>query len=82
MMSRIVNRMLRTEQAYIEDILDKYSNIPDLTSIALGSSSWRPPETALEKLKKVIDSSDISNYGYLNTLIMIFILPLINKYLN
>ena len=81
-MSRIVNRMLRTEQAYIEDILDKYSNIPDLTSIALGSSSWRPPETALERLKKVIDSPDISSYGYCYTLIMISPPHLIHKLLN
>ena len=44
-------RMSATENPYIEDVLEKYSSIPNLTMMALGSSYWEPPAEALQTLQ-------------------------------
>lgn len=49
---RMAQRMIGTENPYIEDVLDHYSAVPDLTMMALGSSYWGPPEAALRLLEK------------------------------
>jgi aspartate/methionine/tyrosine aminotransferase len=48
--------MEATERPYIEDVLDKYSSMTNLTVLALGSSYWTPPTEALDRL---ISSNDI-----------------------
>lgn len=57
------NRMARTERAYIEDVFDKYSSIPGLVSLAVGATSWPPPENALKKLAVCLDEPEASKYG-------------------
>lgn len=57
------NRILQTEQPYIEDVLDKYSHLYNITNLALGSSYWSPPESALEALKDSIGMRSIQRYG-------------------
>lgn len=61
-------RLLKTERPYIEDVLEKYADLPDITILALGSSYWGPPAEALQKI--AADISDpgqraISRYGNL-----------------
>ena len=53
-------RMSATESPYIEDVLEKYSSIPNLTMMALGSSYWQPPAEALQMLQS--DLSKISSF--------------------
>ena len=47
----MTERMLATENPYIEDVLEKYCSIPNLTMMALGSSYWEPPAAALLNLQ-------------------------------
>ena len=47
----MAERMSATEDPYIEDVLEKYSSIPNLTMMALGSSYWEPPAEALKILQ-------------------------------
>lgn len=47
----MTERMLATENPYIEDVLEKYCSIPNLTMMALGSSYWEPPAAALQSLQ-------------------------------
>ena len=44
--------MESTERPYIEDVLEAYSSVPNLTMMALGSSYWGPPDAALKLLEK------------------------------
>ena len=46
----MATRMEGTENPYIEDVLESYSSLPNLTMMALGSSYWGPPAAALERL--------------------------------
>jgi aspartate/methionine/tyrosine aminotransferase len=57
------NRLARTERPYIEDVLDAYRDLENLTVLALGSSSWNPPEKALSKAEKEIFNREIHRYG-------------------
>jgi aspartate/methionine/tyrosine aminotransferase len=57
------NRIFVTEKPYIEDVLDKYSSLNDLTILALGSSHWNPPFTALQKIFKDIETIEVNRYG-------------------
>ena len=57
------DRMQRTERAYIEDIFDRYSSIPGLVSLAIGSTSWSPPEQAIQRLSAVLSEPEVSKYG-------------------
>lgn len=50
-------RMEGTENPYIEDVLDKYSSLPNLTMMALGSSYWGPPADALQSVAKNLGSN-------------------------
>ena len=43
-------RMEGTENPYIEDVLESYSSLPNLTMMALGSSYWGPPAEALQRV--------------------------------
>ena len=43
-------RMAATEPPHIEDVLEQYADVPDLTMMALGSSYWGPPADALTQL--------------------------------
>ena len=66
-------RIINTERAYIEDVLDKYTG-PDsdidqskLHVLALGSSYWGPPEEALDAIKDTLGRHELAkvrlNYG-------------------
>jgi hypothetical protein len=44
-------RLEATENPYIEDVLENYSSLPNLTMMALGSSYWGPPPEALSLLQ-------------------------------
>ena len=57
------NRMLNTEAPYIEDVLDKYASMSNLTVLALGSSYWGPPSEALKRLSKSITAPEMQRYG-------------------
>ena len=57
------DRMGRTERAHIEDILEKYSSIAGLCSLAIGAPRWSPPASALDQLSAMIKLPEISNYG-------------------
>ena len=37
------SRAMDTDEPFIENVLDKYSDITGLTMLALGSSYWSPP---------------------------------------
>jgi aromatic aminotransferase len=58
-------RVENTEQPYIENILDKYAGLPNVTSLALGSSYWGPPIQALEDVKDQLFARDSHRYGNL-----------------
>lgn len=57
------NRLARTERPYIEDVLDAYRDQKNLTVLALGSSSWNPPEKALSKVDRDIFNRENHRYG-------------------
>lgn len=61
----ISRRMESTERPYIEDILDKYSSMRNLTVLALGSSYWTPPPEALAQLISAgdLDARETHRYG-------------------
>ena len=54
-------RMRKADQPFIENILEKYSIIPDLKVLALGSSYWSPPPQALATLS--LTETEIHKYG-------------------
>ena len=56
-------RVLRTGRAEIDDIIEQYSDISDLDSLAMGSSGWTPPDEALRRLSKIINETDNHKYG-------------------
>ena len=47
----MTKRLEATENPYIEDVLENYSSLPNLTMMALGSSYWGPPLEALPLLQ-------------------------------
>ena len=51
------NRLQSTEPPYIENVLEKYADIPDIKILALGSSYWTPPSEVV--------SSTLSNINRL-----------------
>jgi aspartate/methionine/tyrosine aminotransferase len=59
----ISKRIQETVAPAIEDVLDKYSNIPDLTYLALGSTYYSPPSVALESLSNEISLRGTHRYG-------------------
>ena len=59
----ISKRISRTESPYIEDVLDNYCNMENLTILALGSSYWNPPIEALNRLTKNVFDPDAQRYG-------------------
>lgn len=59
----ISERIKLTERPYIEDVLDKYSYIKNLTAMALGSSHWQPPEESLIRLVSNVCDRDTHRYG-------------------
>lgn len=56
-------RAAATERPYIEDVLDKYSVMPNLTMMALGSSHWSPPSAALGEISKYLSQRETQRYG-------------------
>jgi aspartate/methionine/tyrosine aminotransferase len=56
-------RVIQTERPHIEDVLDSYSGIPDLTTLALGSSYWNPPDFALSSVQDELLSRNNHRYG-------------------
>ena len=70
MSSSISNRLFRTENPYIEDVIDKYNsmNIPNLIYLAMGSSHWPPPDEAVKRLSNdllfSIANEDIGSSNY------------------
>lgn len=59
----ISQRIIDTERPYIEDVLDKYASIDNITILALGSSYWLPPNEALQEAKLQIMDREIQRYG-------------------
>lgn len=57
------SRILSTERPYIEDILDRYNHVDNLTVLALGSSHWNPPQEALNQVISHINDRDTHRYG-------------------
>lgn len=62
-LSMTSRRIEQTENPYIEDILDRYSHLPNLTNLALGSSYWSPPESCLNGILADISTRDTQRYG-------------------
>lgn len=58
-------RVSITERPYIEDVLDTYSSLPDLTVLALGSSHWNPPDAALDVAQHEVFTRSTHRYGNL-----------------
>jgi aspartate/methionine/tyrosine aminotransferase len=56
-------RITQTDRPFIEDILDEYLPIPNITSLALGSSAWLPPENCMIDLASKVSDIDVSRYG-------------------
>jgi aspartate/methionine/tyrosine aminotransferase len=59
----ISKRIQETVAPAIEDVLDKYSNIPDLTYLAIGSTYYSPPSIALETLPIELSLRETHRYG-------------------
>lgn len=55
-------RVQNTEPPYIENVLEKYADIPDIKILALGSSYWTPPTEALDATVLNMDRS-LHRYG-------------------
>lgn len=60
---RMSTRLIKTESPYIEDVLDKYSSLPDLTMLALGSVYWSPPKESLNLLTPLLTEPAMQKYG-------------------
>jgi aromatic aminotransferase len=56
-------RMKSCEPPYIEDVLAKYANIPDLTLMTKGFCHWGPPQEALAKLRDDISVQEVHQYS-------------------
>mmetsp|Transcript_11541 Transcript_11541/g.11556 ORF Transcript_11541/g.11556 Transcript_11541/m.11556 type:complete len:433 (+) Transcript_11541:41-1339(+) len=56
-------RTVNTDPPFIEDVLESYSVITDLTKLALGSSHWHPPCDELSRLLIEENQADIHRYG-------------------
>jgi DNA-binding transcriptional MocR family regulator len=59
----ISTRIITTEHPYIEDVLDKYAPLPNLTMMALGSSYWSPPADALSRVAADVNLREVQRYG-------------------
>lgn len=59
----MTSRMEATENPYIEDVLDKYASLPDLTMMALGSSYWGPPTDSLLRVANDLGVREVHRYG-------------------
>ena len=59
----MTERMNRTEPPHIEDVLEKYADIPGLTMMALGSSYWGPPDEAITRLTADLRMREVQRYG-------------------
>eukprot|EP00597_Dinobryon_sp_UTEXLB2267_P017064 CAMPEP_0201103732 /NCGR_PEP_ID=MMETSP0812-20130820/32007_1 /ASSEMBLY_ACC=CAM_ASM_000668 /TAXON_ID=98059 /ORGANISM="Dinobryon sp., Strain UTEXLB2267" /LENGTH=387 /DNA_ID=CAMNT_0047362303 /DNA_START=86 /DNA_END=1249 /DNA_ORIENTATION=- len=58
------SRAMDADRPFIEDVLDKYSELNGLTMLALGSSYWSPPKKSLEKLQQLdMDVNKIHRYS-------------------
>lgn len=47
-------RALSLEPPHIENVLDRYADIPDTANLALGFSHWAPPPNALQAIQDLI----------------------------
>jgi DNA-binding transcriptional MocR family regulator len=58
-------RVIEADEPHIENILDKYSSLKNISSLALGSSYWSPPSQALSQLfqNSTIEDKCIHKYG-------------------
>jgi len=56
-------RLLNTENPHIEDVCDKYADIPDLIMLALGSVYWNPPQEALQEVVPELTKPATHRYG-------------------
>jgi aspartate/methionine/tyrosine aminotransferase len=59
-------RAANTDFPCIEDVLNKYGNIPNLTKLAMGSVRWNPPQKALGLLMERVTEVSVHKYGDLN----------------
>lgn len=56
-------RVIKTDGPYIEDVMDKYASLPDITLLALGSVYWGPPKTSLGSLTDFFNTMSTHKYG-------------------
>ena len=64
MSTRYISRRAELiDEPYIENILEKYNNIPNIKVLALGSPFWPPPSDALESLSNDLLSINTHKYG-------------------
>lgn len=56
-------RLQHTDRPYIEDVLDRYAHLSNVTSLALGSSHWNPPYKALEAITPDLIARSTHRYG-------------------
>lgn len=60
----VSNRLRDTEHPYIEDILDHYAYLSDkLINLALGSSYWNPPDSAVSAVQGDVFARVNHRYG-------------------
>lgn len=56
-------RVEKTEKPYIEDVLETYASLPDMTLLALGSVYWNPPEKSVSQLAVAMQDKHVNKYG-------------------
>jgi katanin p60 ATPase-containing subunit A1 len=56
-------RIENSNEPFIENVLDKYSGLPHLTNLALGSSFFTPPSSALTAIHDQIHLQETHKYG-------------------
>lgn len=56
-------RVQKTENPHLEDVCERYEDVPNLTMLCVGSVHWNPPEKALQALAAKLTTPQVSKYG-------------------
>lgn len=57
------SRLVKTENPYLEDVCEKYQDVPGLTMMCVGSVYWNPPEKALTSIASNLMTPQVNKYG-------------------
>jgi len=57
------SRLVKTENPYLEDVCEKYADVPDLTMMCVGSVYWNPPIKALTSIATNLLTPQVNKYG-------------------